>query len=87
MIARSESGNGSGKPPSRGHKRCKLTPSQEEKVAKTLDNDPLKTNQELAAVVGNKIAPRTVSDVLARASPRFSTKRFYDQEPEELTPQ
>lgn len=69
----------------RGHKRRKLSKREEVRVWTHLDKHPGATNEQLAKVVHNKVQPRTISDVLARASPRFSRKKFSDQEPEEFS--
>ena len=68
----------------RGRKR-KLSGIEETRVSTHLDKHPDATNEQLAKVVKNKIRPRTVSDVLARASPPFSRLKFVDREPEEIT--
>jgi transposase len=66
----------------RGHKKRKLEPEQERKLVAALDRNPLATNHQLAAAVNDTIAPRTVSDYLARADPPFTKKVIQDQEPE-----
>ena len=72
-------------PAPRGHKIRKLSHREEKRICAHLDKHPSATNEQLAKVVREKIKPRTVSDVLARASPPFSRKKFTDQEPEEFT--
>jgi hypothetical protein len=69
----------------RGHKKRKLNSDDERKLQVALDQNPLATNRELAAVVNNNIAPRTVTDYLRRATPIFTSKVIVNQEPEELT--
>ena len=69
----------------RGHRERKLDEKQERKLVATLDANPLATNRELAAAVGDVITERTASDYVARARPVFTRKVIQDQEPEELT--
>lgn len=69
----------------RGHKKRKLSEKEEKRICTHLDKHPDATNEQLVKTVGEKISPRTVSDVLARASPPFSKKKFSDQEPEEFS--
>ena len=69
----------------RGHRGRKLDERQEVKLQHALDAHPFTSNRDLAAVVGGVIAPRTVSDYLARANPPFTAKVAQDQEPEELS--
>lgn len=69
----------------RGCKKRKLSEKEEKRICTHLDKHPDATNEQLAKTVGEKISPRTVSDVLARASPPFSRKKFSDQEPEEFS--
>lgn len=68
----------------RGHKRRKLSKTEERRIATHLDKHPDATNEQLAKVVHNKISARSVGRVLDRASPPFSKKKFSDQEPEEF---
>lgn len=56
----------------RGCKKRKLSEKEEKRICTHLDKHPDATNEQLAKTVGEKISPRTVSDVLARASPPFS---------------
>jgi transposase len=84
VIARARAGGGDPIAP-RGHKKRKLGSGEEAKLCKALDRNPTATNRQLRAAVRDKIAVRTVSDYLARADPRFTTKIIQDQEPEELT--
>ena len=62
-----------------GRKRvlCK----EEEKLIETLEETPELSNQDLAAVVDNKIAPSTVSHYLLRQDPPFTRKTPSDEEP------
>jgi len=69
----------------RGHRKRKLEPAEERKIQNFADRHPFVTNKRLAALVDSKIAPRTVSDVLARAQPPFTPHTSVNQEPEELT--
>ena len=66
----------------RGHRKRILTSQEERQMFSLLDKHPQMTNTDLATKVKNKIAGRTVSDYLR---PYFSTKRFFDQEPEEFS--
>ena len=84
MIAHAKSHNGESTQ-QRGHKPRLLTAREEQKIYNALDNNGSLTNRQLAALVSNKIAPRTITDVLARAKPPFSRQRYLDQEPEEFT--
>jgi len=82
-VARAERTGGDPIAP-RGDKKRKLEGEEEAKLWRALDRNPFATNRDLAAVVGNKISERRVSDYLARAKPRFTAKVVQDQEPEEL---
>jgi transposase len=84
VLERAERGGGDPVTP-RGHRKRKLDATDESKLERALDQDPLATNRELATVVADAIAPRTVSTYLNRANPPFTTKVVQDQEPEELT--
>lgn len=66
-------------------KRRKLSKTEERRICTHLDKHPDATNEQLAKLVQNKISPQNVSNVLARASPPFTRKKFVDQEPEEFT--
>lgn len=65
---------------SSGRKRL-LTKEEELKLASELDLNPELSNRELAALVDNKIAPRTVSDYLLSQKPPFVRKHPSDEEP------
>jgi transposase len=69
----------------RGHKKRKLSDRDMRKLHSALDRNPILSNRQLAAKVGNKIAPRTVSDYLARADPPFTKHVLQRVEPEEKT--
>ena len=69
----------------RGHKKRKLSPAAEGKLLQALKATPSASNTDLARAVGNVIKPRTVSDILARQTPRITTKVPIDQEFRELT--
>ena len=84
IVGRAEKRHGDPGPQISWKKR-KLSKTEELRICSHLDKHPDATNEQLAKVVHNKIAPRTVSDILARASPPFSTQKFVDQEPEEFT--
>lgn len=68
----------------RGHKKRKLDAGDVSKLERALNCHPYTTNQELAAIVGEAIAPRTVSDYLSRINPPFTRKVVQEREPEEL---
>lgn len=84
IITRASSNNGDPVQP-RGHKRRRLTSAEERKVCARVDKNPNSTNRQLAHLVDNKVVPRTISDVLARANPPVVRKVFVDQEPEETS--
>ena len=65
---------------SSGRKRL-LTKEEEEDLTFSLDENPELSNRDLAAIVNNKIAPRTVSDYLRSQSPPFVKKQPTDEEP------
>lgn len=76
---------GTTSPLPRGGSKRKLTPAQEERVVRLARRNATATNRALAAAVGDKVAPRTISDVLARTEPPFTRKKITDLEPEERT--
>ena len=63
-----------------GRKRV-LCKEEEAKLIETLEETPELSNQDLAAVVDNKIAPSTVSHYLLRQDPPFTRKTPSDEEP------
>jgi transposase len=65
----------------RGHKKTKLSETEEAKLLATADANPFATNSELAASVRNKIAKRTVSTYLLSADPPFTKKVPSPQDP------
>jgi transposase len=69
----------------RGHRKRKLTATEESKIENFLDKHPFTTNKRLAALVNDKVTPRTISNVLHRSDPPFTPKKSVDQEPEEIT--
>ncbi len=68
----------------RGHRKRKLAVAAQRKLLGTLDGKPWATNRNLAAAARHKIKPRTVTDYLKLAKPRFTPHTFVNQEPEEL---
>jgi transposase len=84
IIERAEASKGDPVQP-RGHRELSLTKRERVKLERHTDKHPFTTNRELSALVGNKIAPRTVSDYLKRACPRFTRKQPERQEPEQKT--
>ena len=84
IVERAKHGGGVSEPRQAGRKRI-LTKSEEKRICNFLDKHPDATNERLAKVVKNKIKPRTVSGILARANPPFSRQKFVDREPEEFT--
>ena len=84
IIRRAKSHKGDPCQP-RGHRPRLLTAREEKKLAARVDANGSLTNRMLSIACGSKLAPRTVSDVLRRAEPTFTKKRFIDQEPEQLS--
>lgn len=76
---------GSGSPQRRGRKH-KLRDAQERRVAARVDDDPFRTNRDLAASFHPQVTPRTISNILHRQNPPIIRKRVTYQEPEERTP-
>jgi len=63
-----------------GRKRV-LSSDEENFLAESLDQNPELSNEDLAALVDYKIAPRTISDYLHRRDPPFVRKLPSDEEP------
>ena len=51
-----------------------LSSEEEEKLVLTIESNPELSNLDLAGVVSNKIAPRTISDYLLRQNPQLLEK-------------
>ncbi len=69
----------------RGHRPRSLTDKEEAKICRAVDANPTITNLALAKSTGFKVCPRTISNILKRPGLPYTTKRFSDQEPEQLT--
>lgn len=86
VVNKANGGVGEVEAARRGRKR-KLSEVEERKILRAADANPAITNSELAALVDNKVAARTVGDILARADPPFRKRRLIDREPREYKPE
>lgn len=69
----------------RGHRKRKLTESDDEALAEALDDYPYATNKQLANEAGVAAETWDVSRALRRAKPGFSKKQVVEQDPREET--
>ena len=58
-----------------------LTSEEESNLIENLEENPELSNEDLAAIVDNKISPRSVSNYLKRQNPPFTRKIPLDEEP------
>lgn len=63
-----------------GRKKA-LTSEEEAELIEKIDNNPELSNEDFAAVVDNKITPRSVTNYLKRQNPPFTRKAPLDEEP------
>eukprot|EP00771_Trimastix_marina_P002294 gnl/Trimastix_PCT/3415.p1 GENE.gnl/Trimastix_PCT/3415~~gnl/Trimastix_PCT/3415.p1 ORF type:complete len:339 (+),score=20.13 gnl/Trimastix_PCT/3415:1139-2155(+) len=66
----------------RGRKRA-LTPTDERRLRRRIDENPFATNAQLAADLGDKVTPRSVTNYLKGQNPPYVTKAPINQEPKE----
>jgi transposase len=82
IIDRAENNEGDPVTP-RGHRKRKLSESDDENIAEALDQNPYATNKELAEAAGVEVSSSTITRSLKRSKPGFSQKHVIVQDPRE----